>query len=66
MLYMLAQHSLWNRKHHLFLLCAYHQGDGIHDSDHKCIFLTSTEHEQKYSMSKHRWTYKSFEDITNN
>ena len=66
MLYMLTQHSLWNRKHHPFLLCACHQGDGIRDSDHKCIFLTPTEQEQKYSSSKCRWTYKSSENIIYN
>lgn len=40
MLYMLTQHSLWNRKYHPFLLCKCEHGEGVKNANHKCIQFT--------------------------
>eukprot|EP00957_Ditylum_brightwellii_P165514 12600858-Ditylum_brightwellii.AAC.1 len=64
MLYMMTHHSLWNCKHHPFLLCACHRGEGIRNRNQKCKMLTEQEHQSRHSRSQHRWTYKSQEDVT--
>eukprot|EP00957_Ditylum_brightwellii_P198958 15165194-Ditylum_brightwellii.AAC.1 len=62
MLYMMTQLSLWNCKHHPFLLCACHCGDGIRNRNHHCKLLTDQEDHSRYSISLHKWTYKIQED----
>ena len=39
MLYLLTQHSLFNRKHFPFLLCTCGRGEGVIDEDHVCKFF---------------------------
>ena len=50
-LYLLTQHSLWNRKKHPFLRCKCERGTGVRDKNHKCILLTHTE--QVHFMKGH-------------
>ena len=38
-LYILAQHLLWNRKHHTFLLCQCYCGDDVKNDMHECTVL---------------------------
>eukprot|EP00957_Ditylum_brightwellii_P045104 3420458-Ditylum_brightwellii.AAC.1 len=64
MLYMMTHHSLWNRKHHPFLLCACHCGEDIRIRNHECKMLTEQEHQSRHSRPQHIWTYKSQEDVT--
>ena len=58
MLYLLTQHSLWNRKHYRFLLCKCQRGIGVRDKDHECIMLTQTEQVHFYDRSLRRWNSK--------
>ena len=58
MLYILTQHSLYNRKYHPFLLCKCHRGDGVKDRQHVCEKLTNEEQMHHYDRSKRRWDRK--------
>ena len=43
MLYLLTQHSLFNRKHFPFLLCTCGRGEGVLNENHKCQFVSHTK-----------------------
>ena len=59
MLYLLTQHSLWNRKHHPFLLCACKRGEGvINNETHKCTILNDDEQMRLFQRSNRRWDLK--------
>ena len=58
MIYMLTQHSLYNRKFHHFLLCACHRGDGVINGDHKCKLLSHNEKIRLFSRSEKKWKRK--------
>ena len=58
MLYLLTQHSLFNRLHHPFLLCSCQRGEGVKDPGHKCRILTQTQQEDQWERSLKRWNLK--------
>ena len=58
MLYLLTQHSLWNRKFHPFLLCTCTRGAGVISDTHVCIPLTHLEQIESWERSKRRWINK--------
>eukprot|EP00957_Ditylum_brightwellii_P209827 15363437-Ditylum_brightwellii.AAC.1 len=51
------------QKHHQFLLCSCHCGEGVHDRIHKCTMLSTEEYKKKHDRSKCMWSYKSKEDV---
>ena len=56
MLYLLTQHSQWNRKHHPFLLCTCKKGEGVVPSHgHVCRVITEEENVTLYDKSKQRF-----------
>jgi len=58
MLYLSTQHSLFNRKHHPFLLCKCQRGQGLVDSEHICEPISHTEQVRFWERSKRRWDSK--------
>ena len=58
MLYLLTQHSLFNRKYKPFLLCSCGRGEGVRNRNHKCKILTDIEQQQWCNRSKRRWDLK--------
>ena len=59
MLYMLTQHSLWNRKNKPFLLCTCLRGEGVkNNKTHECKVLNEERQLQLYNRSKRRWELK--------
>jgi hypothetical protein len=58
MLYLLTQHSLWNRKFHPFLLCTCARGAGVRNEAHVCTPLTHQEQLEAWNRSKRRWDNK--------
>ena len=57
MLYLLTQHSLFNRKHQPFLLCTCQRGEGI-DRNHICKLIDHDEQICLWDRSKRRWLLK--------
>ena len=52
MLYLLTQHSLFNRKFHPFLLCKCQRGEGvINNTNHECKIISHDEQIQYYNRS---------------
>ena len=63
MLYLLTQHSLWNRKHSPFLLCSCKRGLGVVNNDtHECEILPHEEQVRLFDRSERRMRLKSAED----
>ena len=58
MLYILTQHSLYNRKHHPFILCTCKRGDAVRDPNYVCKLLPHEQHLTLWDRSKRRWQYK--------
>ena len=58
MLYLLTQHSLWNRKHHPFLLCDCKRGDGVKNRHHQCKLMSDADYLKYYNRSNRRWMLK--------
>ena len=58
MLYLLLQHSLWNRKHHPFLLCKCKRGDGLTSSDHSCELWDDVSYKNAWERSLKRFKHK--------
>ena len=58
MLYLLTQHSLFNRKHHPFLLCTCKRGEGVRNQEHQCRFLSQDEQIRYWERSLQRWEDK--------
>ena len=59
MLYLLTQHSLWNRKHIPFILCTCRRGEGVVDyENHQCSLKTHSSQVQSYERSRRRWDAK--------
>ena len=58
MLYILTQHSLYNRLHHPFLLCSCQRGDGVKNNSHVCKIIDHDKQLQYYNRSLHRWNRK--------
>ena len=59
MLYLLTQHSLYNRKFHPFLLCKCQRGEGvINNMNHECKIISHEEQIHYYNRSIKRWKNK--------
>ena len=59
MLYLLTQHSLWNRKHHPFLLCSCKRNIGVlNNEEHICKFTTDDQYKIAWQRSLKRWEAK--------
>ena len=59
MLYLLTQHSMWNRMYNPFLLCTCSRGDGVkNNKTHKCRMLTNNDYKVLYERSQKRWDKK--------
>ena len=59
MLYLLCQHSLWNRKHKPFLLCNCKRGEGvINNNTHQCVERSHQNEIDLYDRSLKRWERK--------
>jgi hypothetical protein len=56
--YILSQHSLWNCKHHPYLLCKCKRGQGITNPDHECVMLSHEEQCLYYKRSNDKWDRK--------
>ena len=65
MLYLLTQHSLYNRKYKPFLLCKCSKGEGVQNRDDKCKLLNDHEQEYFYARSQKKWE-KTFSLIDGN
>ena len=64
MLYLLCQHSQWNRKKNPFLLCKCNRGEGVrNNANHVCTWLTHDEQIESYERSKRRWNRKRSQPI---
>ena len=55
MLYLLTQHSLFNRKHFPFLLCKCQRGQGVTDENHECQYVGHEEQCNSWGRSLRRW-----------
>ena len=65
MLYSLLQHSMWNRKHHPFLLCKCHRTAGLDVSTgdtHQCQMIDNDEYIRLYERSKRRLKHKDYDN----
>ena len=58
MLYILTQHSLYNRKHHPFILCTCKRGDAVRDPNYVCKLIPHEQHLNLWDRSKRRWEHK--------
>ena len=59
MLYLLSQHSLFNCKFYLFILCKCQRGEGvINNKNHKCKMISHKEQIFYYIRSIKRWKDK--------
>ena len=58
MLYILTQHSLYNRKHYPYILCTCMRGEAVRDPNHVCKLISHDEHLRLWDRSKRRWTEK--------
>ena len=58
MLYILTQHSLYNRKHHPFILCTCKRGDAVRDPNYVCKLIPHEQHLNLWARSKRRWEHK--------
>ena len=58
MLYLLTNHSLWNRKHNPFLLCTCDRGEGVRNTEHICVPKSHQEQIQSWKRSEKRWKLK--------
>jgi hypothetical protein len=56
MLYLLTQHSLWDRKFRSFLLCTCKREEGVINETCVCSPLTHLEQIESWERSKRRWT----------
>ena len=61
MLYLLTQHSLFNRKHFPFLLCKCQRGQGVTDENHECQYVGHNEQCKYWDRSLRRWNNKMTE-----
>ena len=57
MLFLLTQHSQWNRKFHPFLLCKCKRGDHIFDESHECQMLNDQQYKDNWNTSKQKWEW---------
>ena len=56
MLYLLTQHSLWNRKTKPFLLCSCSRGEGVENNlDHRCKIINHNDQVKYYQLSKDKF-----------
>ena len=58
MLYLLIQHSLFNRKYHPFILCSCARGEGVVNSNHKCKIIPHNDQVIRYERSARQWDLK--------
>ena len=58
MLYLLTQHSLWNRKNFPFLLCNCKRGEGIVDPNHVCSIRSHESDISLWEKSEKQWERK--------
>jgi len=52
LLYLLSQHSMWNRKNHPFLLCKCKRNSNF---SHDCSMWKDEEYAEKWAVSQHKW-----------
>ena len=57
MLYLLTQHSLFNRTHKPFLLCSCRRGE-CYEENHKCVMISKKDYAQWWDRSERRWKKK--------
>ena len=57
MLYLLTQHSLFNRKNRPFLLCSGERGECL-NNNHECKVITHDNQVNLWKKSKRRWERK--------
>ena len=57
-LYLLTQHSLWNRKHHPFLWCTCMRGEGVKNANHTCELISDQDYLAHYLRSERRCNLK--------
>jgi hypothetical protein len=59
MLYLLTQHSMWNRKHHPFVSCSCRRGDGVrNNANHICSYIGDDSAIYWFERSERRWKNK--------
>ena len=58
MLYLLTNHSLWNRKYNPFLLCTCGRGEGVRNTEHICVPKSHEQQIQSWNRSEKRWKLK--------
>ena len=63
MLYLLTQHSVWNRKYKPFLLCNCLRGEGVTgNEEHRCVKISHENQIASYQRSRRRWDLKTRRD----
>eukprot|EP00551_Chaetoceros_affinis_P016131 CAMPEP_0203712330 /NCGR_PEP_ID=MMETSP0091-20130426/69973_1 /ASSEMBLY_ACC=CAM_ASM_001089 /TAXON_ID=426623 /ORGANISM="Chaetoceros affinis, Strain CCMP159" /LENGTH=776 /DNA_ID=CAMNT_0050590301 /DNA_START=350 /DNA_END=2681 /DNA_ORIENTATION=- len=63
MLYLLTQHSAWNRKYKPFLLCNCLRGEGVTgNEEHRCVKISHENQIVSYQRSRRRWDLKTRRD----
>ena len=56
MLYLLTQHSMWNRKEHPFLICDCKRGEGVVNNEHhQCNIINNDDQVKLYEKSKKKF-----------
>ena len=55
MLYLLTQHSQWNRKNHPFMMCDCKRGDAISNANHVCTMWNDINYSKKWNTSLRKW-----------
>ena len=59
MLYLLCQHSQWNRKEQPYLLCACKRGEGVLKPDtHSCSLRSHSDEIRLWKKSEKKWEHK--------
>ena len=58
MLYLLTQHSAWNRGGYPFLLCDCQRGSVNLEEDHVCKMTAHEEQVVRYEKSRQKWDTK--------
>ena len=59
MMYMLFQHSVWNRKHHPFIMCKCKRFEGVNENEsHVCNLWSDEDYKKSWEKSLRRWKSK--------
>ena len=64
-IYNIIQHSKWNRKHHLYLLCKCTKGSAVRNfKNHKCRWISDNDQLKYYDKSATRFGVKYNQDFS--